>query len=113
MISVDDLKNFGCDTETGIKRCASKESLYLKLIAKIPNNEGFIKLKEAILNKDLDIAFDAAHGLKGIITNLSITPLEKPIIEITELLRERKDIDYTSYIEEIEKIRIEFEKLFL
>lgn len=61
----------------------------------------FSKLEESILAGDLESAFSYAHGLKGNVANLSLTPLEKPLSEITELLRAKTQTDYSSYIHEI------------
>ena len=41
-------------------------------------------------------------------TNLSLTPLSEPIIEMTELLRSRSDTDYT---ELLTQAKAQFEKL--
>lgn len=98
---IDDLKAYGADVDTALKRCANMESLFLKLVKKIPAMDEFQKLNDSIAAKDLDSAFEYAHGLKGPISNLALTPLEKPITEITELLRAREDIDYSDYLAEI------------
>ena len=58
-------------------------------------------LEDAVASKDLDKAFDAAHSLKGVLGNLALTPVYQPVYEITELLRERIDIDYSEYIKTI------------
>ena len=98
MLTIEALKKYGADTQTGVKRCANNEALYLKLVKTIPSNSGFNALSEAIKNNDLDNAFQAAHGLKGILANLSIDPLLKPIIDITEHLRNKENIDYSNYL---------------
>ena len=46
-------------------------------------------------NKDWGTAFEMAHALKGALTNLSLTPICEPCIEMTELLRNKTDMDYT------------------
>ena len=55
-------------------------------------------LKESIESGDLNAAFEAAHALKGITGNLALVPLYEPIVEITELLRARQEIDYTDLL---------------
>ena len=102
MLTIEKLEAYGADVETGLKRCR-KESLYLKLAGKVTSNENFEALKESIANNDLDAAFEQAHGLKGIVTNLALTPLSDPICEVTELLRDRKDMDYGEYMEKIDE----------
>ena len=61
------------------------------------------ELKESIDAGDLDAAFEAAHALKGVTGNLGLTPIRKPVLEITELLRARTEMDYSELVEEIEK----------
>lgn len=100
---IDELRDFGVDMDTAMQRCVNNEALFIKLAKKIPDMKQFDELKEALNNKDLDKAFELAHALKGIIANLAITPLEKPVAEMTELLRERKDIDYSEYVQEMDK----------
>ncbi len=101
MLTIETLKEYGADVETGLQRCINKESLYLRLVATVPGNDNFNKLKDAIANKDFENGFQAAHGLKGSLGNLALTPLYNPISEITEHLRNKEDIDYSSLLEEI------------
>lgn len=46
----------------------------------------------------MNAAFEAAHALKGITGNLALVPLYEPIVEITELLRARQEIDYADLL---------------
>ena len=95
---MDELKEYGIDYDTAMQRCVNNEALYLKLARKLPDMNEFDSLKQSIADKDLDSAFSYAHALKGIVSNLAITPLEEPIKEMTELLRARQDVDYSEYI---------------
>lgn len=108
MLSIQKLEAYGADTQSGLKRCVNKESLYLRLVGTIPANEGFRSLEDAVAAGDLEAAFQAAHGLKGAVSNLSLTPLSDPISEMTEHLRAHEAIDYSAYLEEI---RIQRERL--
>ena len=94
MITVQDLEDFGADTETGIKRCMGNEALYLRLVSSVPGEQGFERLSAALEKKDMDAAFDEAHALKGVLGNLSLSPLFDTISEITELLRSKTETDY-------------------
>ena len=108
MLTIDALKNFGADTETGLARCMGSEALYLRLAASVVNEKGFDRLKEAIDKGDYDAAFDAAHALKGAVGNLSITPLYDRICVITELLRGKKEADYPAWISELDSLKNEY-----
>ena len=101
MLTIDALKHFGCNTDDGLSRCMGNEAFYFKLIGKVIDDKNFQMLEDAVASKDLDKAFDAAHSLKGVLGNLALTPVYQPVYEITELLRERIDIDYSEYIKTI------------
>ena len=53
--------------------------------------------------------FKAAHALKGVSGNLSLTPLYEKVVEITELLRAETKMDYTDLLKGIleEKEKLE------
>ena len=101
MITIDALKEYGANVDEGLSRCMNNEALFLKLVAIIPGEPNFDKLKESLEAGNLDAAFESAHALKGVTGNLSLTPLYDPLVEITELLRARENIDYTEFIDTI------------
>ena len=101
MITIEKLNTFGANTAEGLGRCFGNETLYLKLVATIPGEGNFDKLKEALGAGDLENAFLAAHALKGVLGNLSLTPLYTKVVEITELLRNRTEMDYSALLTEI------------
>lgn len=95
------------NTLEGLERCLNNEEFYLRLVNKALNDDSYLKLKEEIDNKKLDEAFKIAHSLKGVLGNLSITPMYEIIYELTELLRRKEDIDYSNYLEGLFRIREE------
>ena len=101
MLTIDTLKAFGANTDEGVARCAGKPDFYLRLVNRVPGDANFEKLADAIARNDLDAAFDAAHSLKGVVGNLSLTPIFTPVSEITESLRARKEMDYSPLLSEI------------
>lgn len=103
MITLEELKEYGADTEEAVARCMGNADFYLSLVGKALEDQNFGKLKEMIGKKDYDGAFSAAHALKGVTTNLSLTPLAKPIIEITNGLRKGEDRDYSEPLAEMER----------
>lgn len=94
MLTIDALNGFGADTAEGLSRCYNNETLYLRLVKMVPAEQNFDKLKQALDTNDLDAAFEAAHALKGVLGNLSLTPMFEKCSEITELLRARTETDY-------------------
>jgi len=111
MITIEKLNSFGANTTEGLSRCFNKEDLYLKLVATIPSQEHFDKLVEAVDNGDLKEGFQAAHALKGVLGNLSLSPLYEKVCDITELLRVETDTDYAPLLEEITTLRNELKAL--
>lgn len=111
MLTIEKLNEYGVNTKEGITRCANNEALYLKLVNTIPSNPSFNLLYSSINNNNLDLAFQYAHGLKGILSNLSLEPILSPVIEITEHLRNKDKIDYSSYLTKIEEMRKKLEDL--
>ena len=102
MITLEKLKAFGANTEEGLSRCLNNEAFYLRLVGKFIEKNAYIALKEALSRNDLDAAFAEAHSLKGVLGNLSLTPLYQVIVEMTELLRARTKMDYTPMLEKYE-----------
>ena len=94
-MNIESLQAYGANTEEGIGRCMGSEDVYLELVGTIVEEDGFLRLKDALESQDLDAAFAEAHALKGVLNNLALTPLAEPICEMTELLRARTDMDYS------------------
>ena len=105
MLTIDELKNLGADTEEGLGRCFGNEELYMKLIKMVPADANFDGLKEALANGDLKKGFEHAHALKGVLANLSLTPMYEKASEITELLRAETEMDYQPLLDELSELR--------
>ncbi|MCR4814403.1 MAG: EAL domain-containing protein [Lachnospiraceae bacterium] len=97
--------------EDGVKRCAGNEAFYLKLVPKALEEGKYTELANQIGEKNFEAAFETAHALKGVLANLSITPLYDVICEITELLRNRQDVDYSALLEKMNAVRKGFADL--
>lgn len=100
MLTIDKLKEYGADTEDGLKRCANMEAFYLSLINTAVADKKIYDLESALAERDLEKAFEVAHNLKGMYGNLSLTPLCEPITAMTEMLRNKEDADYAPLMEE-------------
>ncbi len=100
MLTIDNLRKYGANVEEGVNRCLDDEEFYIDLVnSAIPDNR-IDELEQVIATGDLDKAFELSHTLKGMYGNISITPIFKPINEMTELLRARKNVDYSPFIKE-------------
>ena len=101
MVTIEKLNAFCADTAEGLARCYGNEALYLRLIGMVVKEQNFDNLERAIAANDLNAAFEAAHALKGVLGNLSLTPMYDKCSEITELLRARTETDYTPMLEDL------------
>ncbi len=112
MITIDGLRAYGADVDEGIARCANKEDLYLKLVGRILDDKNFDGISGFIENGDLDKAFECAHALKGVLANLSLTPMLVPVERITDSLRGREARDYSADLSEMAEAKKKFDELF-
>lgn len=104
MLSIQNLKLFGAKADEGLQRCMNNEAFYLKMVNRFLEDKSFDKLKKEIASGNLEEAFKTSHALKGVLGNLSLTPLYEVIYEMTELLRNQTKCDYSDYIKKYEAL---------
>ena len=92
MLTVDALRAWGANVDEGLGRCFKKEDVYLKLVGMQLTDKNYDKLDAAVAAGDAKAAFEAAHGLKGAVGNLALTPIYTPISAITERLRGQSEM---------------------
>lgn len=112
MITIDNLKAYGADVDEGIKRCLDDEEFYIDLVKSVIPDERLTELEQYIAAKDFDKAFEVAHALKGMYGNISLTPIYEPICEITELLRDKKNVDYSVYLNKAKAQKQKLDELY-
>ena len=110
MITVEKLAAIGADTEEGLARCCNSEALYLRLVSMIPGEACFDRLSSSLEKGDLETAFEAAHTLKGVLGNLSLTPLYELAVDMTEQLRKGSDSGCDYMLAALLKLRDELKK---
>lgn len=98
-MTIEQLKAFGADVETGLQRCVNNEEFYLSMITKAISDDSFDKLKAAIDARDYDTAFEISHALKGVLTNLALLPIADPVTVMMEFLRHKTETDYDHLME--------------
>ena len=84
---IEKLKNYGCDTDGALKRVLDDEDFLILCINSALDGDEFVKLGDALKNKDIKNAFEYAHALKGVLSNVGLTPLYNIIVQIVEILR--------------------------
>ncbi len=104
-MTIDKLREYGADVEDGLARCMNNEEFYLKMVNLGLSDERFETLSVALSEGDTDKAFEIAHALKGVVGNLALTPIYRPISELTELLRSKKEGDYTGLYSKMKEER--------
>ena len=105
MITIEQLEKFGVDTKEGLTRCMNNQTFYFKMLKMGLNNDQFEKLQSALAANNIEEAFEAAHALKGVLGNLALTPIYKPLAEMTEMLRAKKSADYVEMYQPILELR--------
>lgn len=101
MLTIDNLRSWGANVDEALVRCLNNETFYLTLVNKALEDPAFERLEETCASGSLDQAFEAAHSLKGMMSNLALTPILQPVVTITELLRSRTVMDYSPLVAEI------------
>ena len=87
-MTLDDLRAYGANVDEGLARVMGMESFFLNLVDKFySDDESMDSLFSAMRDQRYADAFSASHALKGVASNLSITPLSEPIGELCEMLR--------------------------
>ena len=112
MITIEKLREYGANVDEGLARCVNNSDLYLMLMNMAREDKNFEALKVSLENGDLEAAFNAAHALKGILGNLSLTPMYDLDVEITELLRHREEADYETLCSRLMEEKEKFDALF-
>ena len=72
----------------------------------------FDRLAQAVVAQDKQAAFEAAHDLKGVLGNLSLTPIYDPVSQMTEQLRASEDADYMAFLTVVLEQRGKLRALF-
>ena len=111
MLTIEKLREFGADTKDGLMRCMNNETLYLRLVGMAIGDSNFDALSAAVAAGDKQAAFKAAHAIKGVVGNLSLTPLFELVSGMTELLRAGQDADYPTLLEQVLAKRAELAAL--
>ncbi len=92
MTVIEFYKTIGGDYDGTVGRFMGEERVlkFLKLFLKDPS---ISDLKKNMAEENYKEAFRAAHTLKGVAANLGMTAMQQSASEITEALRDGKDIE--------------------
>lgn len=88
------------------------DALIVRMITKFMNDNSVNSLVSLYENKDYRALFAAAHTLKGVAGNLSLTPLFEIACTITEATRNSDDVNLDKEIQELKDIYLSIEAAF-
>ena len=111
MISIDRLKAYGANVDEGLARCMNNEDFYLRVVNMALADANFDKLKAAVEKGDTPAAFEAAHALKGLVGNVALTPILKPVCALSDTLKGNTDQPIPSQCQQLaEEVFVQLEK---
>ena len=76
------------DINGGLQRMMNNNKLYTKLLDKFKNDPSMASIESAMAEGNMENARAAAHSLKGISANLSLTELYKQSMELESQIKE-------------------------
>lgn len=83
----ENYREIGLDLASARQRFLGNRELFEKFLFRFPEDQNFVKIMEAVEAGQMEDAFNAAHTLKGVCGNLSLSKLYEKVSEITERLR--------------------------
>lgn len=94
----------GADYEDVMGRLRKDERVQ-KFVLKLLDDKSYELLENSVASKDMSEAFRAAHTLKGVCQNLSLTPLFQSASDLAERLRNAQDYseDMEPLLEQVKK----------
>lgn len=103
---LDELSAMGCDIDEAMERFLNNEAFYRKCLGKFLVDDVFAMLEQALKEQNVEESFNHAHNLKGVCSNLGITPMYAVVFDIVEELREgRIPVDVMEKYQQIVGIR--------
>lgn len=86
-MNVEALKNAGIDYDSGVKRFMGREHLYMKTLAKFPQNDTIDRVRTDYAEHNMDALLRDVHEFKGMCGNMSMTHLAHTADVIVSILR--------------------------
>ena len=77
------------------------ESLIQRIILKFPQDPSYQELCQALADGNIEVAFRAAHTLKGVCQNLGFNNLYEPSAELTERLRPLQETETDDLMQKV------------
>lgn len=81
------LREIGVDVDGTISRFMNNSEIYVKFLARFPDEDRVTPIHEAVAAKDYDKLLAAAHKMKGVTANLGMNQLSAKAAEIVTKVR--------------------------
>ncbi len=81
------LEEAGINVEEALGRFMNNEGLMMKFLLRFPQDKNYPQLQEAMAAGDAEAGYRAAHTLKGVVGNLSMTRLFAVSSVVSDALR--------------------------
>lgn len=111
MLTIEALRGYGANVKEGLARCFGDETFYLRLVRLILKDAKFEALAREVAQEDYDAARQTAGTLQETAGNLSLTPLVRALVSLTEALdtgnlveAERMMRDVTARLEALRRL---------
>ena len=101
------IKAYGFERKAVMERFINDEEFYVECFSQVLNDIAFDDLGKFLEMDDKKEAFDCAHSLKGIVSNIGLTVLYDKIYQIVEILRGTEQGDVFTYYNELQELRKE------
>ena len=105
---IEELKSLGADTDDALVRFMDNSALYERMLKKLPKVVEDTPVMPYVESGDLDTAMSNAHTIKGVVGNLSITPLYNNYTEMVNLFRDDKPDKAKALLTETLEIQRDF-----
>lgn len=94
----------GVDVDSGMERFMGNKDLLMRFLRKFPGDDNYHNIVSGLDSGDYETAFRAAHTLKGLCGNLSLTKLQEVVSEETELLRAEKWEEAKAFLPQVTEV---------
>lgn len=101
MFNSEELISLGVNVDEALERFMGKQSLFDRMLNKLPKAVKDYEVLEYFISKDYETAVANAHTLKGVTGNLSVKPLYDAYTEIVNLLRANNPDEAQKILEDI------------
>ena len=106
----ENLKQVGIDIDSVLQRFMGNEALMERFLKRFEEDLCYYDLQDAVEKQDVEKAIAAAHGLKGVSANLSMTELYALTTKQVDLLRDDKVQEAFDLMPQIQEV---YDKLVL